>query len=236
MERDLHFKPQMIKDVSELKDRGFETEAEAEAEIIEPKPEPTRGGQVVSRRPHKAEIVGSTPTPATITELREIQGRRTEKSQSADMAQEHSTVISPTSPQVEEWIEDPGSMDVKGIDTPPAKKARKPRKPKAEVKKERKPRAKSKAKSKAEKPEGKRLLKGELLEIQEGRSERSQSSDLAREHSVVVPVTSRRTRTWSRKPGSMDVQGIDTPRKKKAKRGKKSSRAQRPNTSMGGLR
>jgi len=165
-----------------------------------------------------------------------IQESRTGKSQSADMAQEHSTVISPTSPQVEEWIKDPGSMDVKGIDTPPSKKARKPRKPKAEVKKERKPRTKRKVKPKAEKPEGKRLLKGELMEIQEGRSERSQSSDLAREHSTVVPVTSRRTRTWARDQGSMDVRGIDTPRRKKTKRAKRSSRKQRPNTSMGGLR
>ena len=65
---------------------------------------------------------------------------------------------------------------------PAAKKPRKPRKPKAEVtaKKERRPRAKREAKPKAERPESKRLLKGELLEIQEGRSERSQSSDLAR--------------------------------------------------------
>jgi len=152
------------------------------------------------------------------------------------MAQEHSTVISPASPQVDEWIEDPGSMDVKGIDTPPTRKPRKPRKPKAEVKKERKPRAKREAKPKVEEPKGKRLLKSEILEIQEGRSERSQASDLAKEHSTVVPVTSRRTRAWARDQGSMDVQGIDTPRRRKTKRTKRQPRTQKPNTSMGGLR
>jgi len=94
------------------------------------------------------------------------------------------------------------------------------------------PKRKRKAKPKADK----RLLKSEILEIQEGRSELSQSSDLAREHSIVVPVTSQRTRAWVRDQGSMDIQGIDTPRKKRTKKIRKTTRKQRPHTSMGGLR
>jgi len=154
--------------------------------------------------------VKESPTRADLVDIEES---RSEVAQTADVAQKHSIVVSPDSPEVEKWIEDPGTMDVQGIDTPPVKKPRKPRKPKAEapVKRERKPRVVRKAKPKAEKPKGKRLLRSELMEIQEGRSTRSIGSDVARKHSTVVPVTSQKTRQWAKDQGSMDIQGIDTP-------------------------
>jgi len=69
-----------------------------------------------------------------------------------------------------------------------------------------------KTKPKEKPAKAKRLFKRELLEIQEARSARAKAADRTRLHSKVVPVTSPRTRTWARDQGTMDIQGIDTPK------------------------
>jgi len=100
------------------------------------------------------------------------------------------------------------------------------------------PDLKPKKTKKTRKPRRKleRLYKSEILEIEESRTPRAQSTDSARSHNITVPVTSKRTKTWAKNQGSMDIQGIDTPRKKKAKKTKKTTRKQKPNASMGSIR
>lgn len=88
----------------------------------------TRGGQVVSRRPHKAEKAGSTPAPATkpkerekkglaFAELEKIHERRTARAKAADEAKRNVVTLQPENPRVKRWRKDPGSADVSGIDT-----------------------------------------------------------------------------------------------------------------------
>ena len=81
---------------------------------------PTQGREAVTRRPHKAEKVGSTPTPATIPskeELQRIQDARTQRAQSMDNSRQHHVVVSSNNPSVRTWIRRPGTMDIRGIDT-----------------------------------------------------------------------------------------------------------------------
>ncbi len=73
----------------------------------------------------------------------------------------------------------------------------------------------------------KKPTKEELLEIQGGRSARSIGTDAARLHSKVVRSDNIDVVQWAQDQGSMDVQGIDTPRKSKKKTSKKSSRGKR---------
>lgn len=57
--------------------------------------------------------------------------------------------------------------------------------------------------------------KTSLKELQEDRTERSQSSDERQLHSVVIEADDPKIEIWKKNPGKMDVRGIDTPTKKK---------------------
>ena len=58
----------------------------------------------------------------------------------------------------------------------------------------------------------------ELLGIHAKRSPRAQSSDERLLHSIVVSPYSPKVKYWKKRPGSMDVRGVDTPtRRKKSK-------------------
>ena len=61
----------------------------------------------------------STSKPITPSQsLQAIHDSRSELSKSSDERQEHSLVVEPDDPRVERWMRDPGTMDVRGIDTP----------------------------------------------------------------------------------------------------------------------
>ena len=54
--------------------------------------------------------------------------------------------------------------------------------------------------------------RAELEKVQRMRSPRSQASDLARRHSVVISPDNPKVATWLHDQGSADISGIDTPR------------------------
>ena len=53
--------------------------------------------------------------------------------------------------------------------------------------------------------------RAELEKIQRMRTSRSQASDLARQHSVVISPDNPKVATWLKDQGTADIQGIDTP-------------------------
>lgn len=53
--------------------------------------------------------------------------------------------------------------------------------------------------------------RAELEKIQRMRTPRSQASDLARQHSVVISADSPKVATWLKDQGTADIRGIDTP-------------------------
>lgn len=78
-----------------------------------------------------------------------------------------------------------------------------------------------------------------LQSIEDSRSNLSKSSDERQEHSLVIEPDDSRVKRWVQDPGSMDVRGIDTPRKsrvvnKKVKSKRRSSKGNPP--SMGEIR
>jgi len=78
----------------------------------------------------------------------------------------------------------------------------------------------------------------ELQSIEDSRSSLSKSSDERQEHSLIVEPDDPKVDKWLRDQGSMDVRGIDTPRrgkvKKTARRAKRSTRS--TETTVRGLR
>lgn len=58
------------------------------------------------------------PAATTVTELRSLEQSRSPLSQSSDERQSHSVILEPDDHRVEKWKRDPGSADIRGIDTP----------------------------------------------------------------------------------------------------------------------
>jgi len=161
--------------------------------------------------------------PTGLQTLKKKERRRSDLSQSRDETQEHSIVIEPTDPRVEQWRKDPSTMDVRGVDTPPDVKPRRerrtiktPKKPgtvkRAAIRKVVKKAPPKRARVTA--PEGKKLTKAQLQAIHDERSAISQGLDNSQLHSRVISVRSPLTRKWRRDHGAMDIQGIDTPKGK----------------------
>ena len=127
--------------------------------------------------------------PTTMARLRSINTNRSESAIAADKRQRHHKVIEPTDTEaVKQWIKDPGSADVRGVDTP-VRKVRKPKptKPKSE--------------------RVKRVAKGIAAQTARGLAQ-----DRRQSNKDTISKSSPRFEAWQKNPGSMDVQGIDTPR------------------------
>ncbi len=97
-------------------------------EFIKDDPEVvTAAGGTVRQETRKAAKEKRAPVPSTSTpsRLQAIHEARSLLSQSSDESQEHSLVVDPDDPRVKRWKRDPGSMDVRGIDTPKKGKGKK---------------------------------------------------------------------------------------------------------------
>lgn len=62
--------------------------------------------------------LGRQKTPITIAMLRRIHTKRSPLAQASDERQKHQVTIKPDSPKVKQWLKDPSSADIAGIDTP----------------------------------------------------------------------------------------------------------------------
>jgi len=65
----------------------------------------------------------------------------------------------------------------------------------------------------------------ELQAIHDARTDRAKAADERLQHSVVIEPDDPRADVWKRDPGRMDVRGVDTPRKSKARKRKTSHRS-----------
>ncbi len=75
----------------------------------------------------KAKVAKPKPVKAKrvpLSEIKEAQEARTPLAKLRDYTREHKTVITPSSPRVPTWEKHPGSMDIRGIDTPSPGKIR----------------------------------------------------------------------------------------------------------------
>jgi hypothetical protein len=68
------------------------------------------------------------PRGVPISKIEKRQKGRTKLSKTRDLAKNNSTIVKPSSPRVKSWLKDPGSMDVRGVDTANKKKAKASRK------------------------------------------------------------------------------------------------------------
>ncbi len=105
-----------------------------------------------------------------------------------------------------------GIEDKPTLSTPATKPERKPRKPR--VVKATAPRSARSVRMAAKKQAATALPTislSRLREIEAERTKRAQAVDSARQNATVVSPSSPRVRGWMKRPGSMDVQGIDTP-------------------------
>ncbi len=96
-----------------------------------------------------------------------------------------------------------------------------------------------KPKPKARKPDDDKPTKRELLDdVQAARSPQAIGSDAAKLHSKVVRSDNQETPDWIDDQGSMDIQGIDTPPRRRAKPRprRRRSRGEESMTSLRGLR
>jgi hypothetical protein len=74
------------------------------------------GFELAEPKVRKPRIV-KVPT-FSLSELQKKELERTTRSIMADLRKKHSVVVSPGSPKVAKWAKNPGTMDVRGIDTP----------------------------------------------------------------------------------------------------------------------
>jgi len=82
------------------------------------------------------------------------------------------------------------------------------------------------ARLRGEKEETSQLSVTELERRQAARSLPSQIQDVSQSHQITVTTDSPRVKVWVRDPGSMDIEGIDTPNKQKAGNLKQSRKMQ----------
>ena len=172
----------------------------------------SQGGQAVSRRPHKAEKVGSTPAPATKSEIE----------------QKAASYSKPQHPSKAEVSQYPGG-DVfhaltRGLGTPSEmvasltdehlKKAHEYASPDM-IMVGRK--AKELRRALAREVEKRKLpnyriplnsIKAEMA----FRSPQARALDISQQHHIVIEPTDSRVKRWMRDQGSADIRGIDTPR------------------------
>jgi N12 class adenine-specific DNA methylase len=97
--------------LSQKEAKKIERKAKREAKVT------TREGQAVSRHPHTVEKVGATPTPATKTELQAKEESRSYRSRVMDEGRSNLTTIGQSNPRTQRWLNHPGALDVRGIDT-----------------------------------------------------------------------------------------------------------------------
>lgn len=74
---------------------------------------------------------------------------------------------------------------------------------------------KMRAEKPPEKPKMLELPAPSAIRIQSQRSKQSQNQDASRKHSIVISPDSPKLKYWVKDQGSMDVQGIDTPTKRR---------------------
>lgn len=142
-----------------------------------------------------------------IRQLQRINEARPDQSQARDDAQLHSKVIAPNAPFVKSWKRDQGTADIQGIDTPHKTKIRRPAsKGTRRVKR-------ISAPAPAPKPAPAPASAGSRLR----QTERGKAQDRAMMHSVIVKPSSPRVKAWLRDPGTADIKGIDTPKRRPAR-------------------
>jgi hypothetical protein len=98
--------------VAELRKQADKVETQANA-VTPSKAKRLRGEAHAARRDAN-KIEKSIPH---IAELRAIHNTHSTQSKAMDESQQHSIVVNPDSPRVKQWIRNPGSMDIQGIDT-----------------------------------------------------------------------------------------------------------------------
>lgn len=86
------------------------------------KPEPKPSEPVIKVEPVKPEPLQlhASPEPLKLEapNINKIESQRTKLSQSQDASKKHSVIIEQDDPKIKQWVRDPGSMDVLGVDTP----------------------------------------------------------------------------------------------------------------------
>jgi len=151
--------------IAEREKRHGQTNVHKEA-VPEGQPT-TQRGQAASPQPQKPEKESSTPTLSTkpkakvrverpkrtetrvapkhtLKELQRIHASRSAIARGLDEVLLHGKVIQPDSPYTPRWIRDPGSMDIRGVDTPGSvprvknRKAARPKPPHPKLRSERK--------------------------------------------------------------------------------------------------
>lgn len=76
--------------------------------------------------------IGKRPTPPAprargLTKLQRIHAGRSSQARIRDEQQRHQVTLEADSPRVKVWLKDPSAADIKGIDTPSARRRRTPR-------------------------------------------------------------------------------------------------------------
>ena len=107
-------------------DRETKQKAKADAQyffrrhkLLRPRPTPV--GEIAERKPRpRVRERGAR-------NLQQIHARRSPRAQAIDESQTHQVTIDVDSPKVKQWVKDPSTADIKGIDTPSARRRRTPR-------------------------------------------------------------------------------------------------------------
>ena len=214
MERDLYFKPQKIKDVRGLEGRFVESATE-----IIPALDDTMAmiRLVNSYQFHNPETGFSEWKPGTPDYVKEASKKL------SMIDEETNRIVLPEPEIIETKVEAPKTKKTRTakprVKAQVVTEVKKAGKPKTKPVKARKPKSKP-VKVRKAKPKIKqvpRVSRSEAQERQEERTPQSQLRDLARTNKTVIAPSSPRVATWMKRPGSMDVRGIDTASQVKVK-------------------
>ena len=189
-------------------------------ELEKPHTRRIRSTKAMARKPEKdkeiSKKVRATTKPkkkaTPMTELREINQRRSLRAQAQDLRRKHRYTITPKDKaRLLQWARNQGQADVIGIDSPPSAVKRTKPSPKRRRATET-PRETMKTTTKIRQPRKGYTPISELRKRSQRRTQQAQTLDINQRHGVTIsPRDKAGVRNWAKDMGSADVLGVDSP-------------------------